>query len=283
MILQLPFATGIASQEYLVAEEGAIRAQEEGCSDWYGDVSLPSDHAHEWSAERRRSLRKLADGLGVRPILHGNFRAPLATEIPEIRAGVVAYVLTELELANDLGAPLIIHGGALVDPRPTESGRWSALQRFLRLVEEVLAAAEKIDVDVWIENLSHYPRFRPFTYVFTRYGDYVAARDFIPDAGFIFDIGHANVSQAPPLRLFHEFRQSIKAISVSDNDGRADSHVGLGRGNAPIADLVGSIKDADWRGVVAFETRGTPVHEGVQALMSYVRSEPEDMIDVDRV
>jgi L-ribulose-5-phosphate 3-epimerase len=92
MTLHLPFAAGIASQEYLTAEEGAIRANEDGCSHWYVDMSLPSDHAHEWTSQRRRALKKAADTLGLKPIIHGNFRAPLATEIPEIMAGVMAYL-----------------------------------------------------------------------------------------------------------------------------------------------------------------------------------------------
>ena len=277
MVLQLPFATGIAVQEYLTAEEGAIRAHEDGCSHWYVDMSLPSDHAHEWTPQRLRALRKTADVLGLRPIIHGNFRAPLATEIPEIKTGVMAYLAAELNLAGELGAPLIVHGGALVDPRPTESGRWSALQRFIAIMEKTLPVADKLGVEVWIENLSHYPRFRPFTYVFTRYTDFVGVHEHLPTARFIFDVGHANVNQSPPLQLLRESPQAIGAISVSDNDGRSDSHLGLGRGSAPIGEMVAAIVETQWRGIVAFETRGASVSEGVDALKGHLGSPAEDI------
>ncbi|MEU7866397.1 TIM barrel protein [Dactylosporangium sp. NPDC049140] len=270
MTQRLSFAAGIATQEYLTAEEGAIRAHEEECTHWYVDMSLPSDHAHEWPQPRRRSLVKMASGLGVRPIVHGNFRAPLSTEIPEVAAGVQAYLTAELQLASDLGAPLIVHGGALADPRPTESGRWNALQRFLRALEQGLSAASGLGVEVWVENLAHYPRFRPFTYVFTRYADFVTVLDYLPEVAFIFDIGHANVNQSPPLRLFHEMTSAIKAISVSDNDGRADSHLGLGRGNVPLKELTDTIVKTHWSGLVAFETRGAGVDEGVHALQAHL-------------
>lgn len=263
---KVQFAKGIASQEYFVAEEGALRAHEQECTHWYVDASLPTDHVHEWSAQRRGALSRLAETLGVAPILHGNFRASLATEVPEIRAGTLAYMTEELRLAHDLAAPLIIHGGVLVDPRPTESGRWSALQRFLRMTEEILKAAERLGVEVWVENLSHYPRYKPFIYVFTRYADYVAAREYIPEATYIFDVGHANVNQSPPLQLFKELGANLKAISVSDNDGRTDSHIGLGRGNVPIGQMLEQIELNDWAGIVAFETRGATIPEGVQAL-----------------
>jgi L-ribulose-5-phosphate 3-epimerase len=277
MALQLPFATGIASQEYLTAEEGAIRAHEDGYSHWYVDMSLPSDHAHEWTPQRLRALKKTADTFGLTPIIHGNFRAPLATEIPEIQTGVVAYLNAELELASELGAPLIVHGGAFVDPRPTESGRWAALQRFIAIMEKTLALAENLGVEVWIENLSHYPKFRPFTYVFTRYTDFVGVHEHFPTVKYIFDVGHANVNQSPPLQLFREFPKAIGAISVSDNDGKSDSHLGLGRGCAPIEELVAAIVETNWQGVVAFETRGAAVSDGVETLKAHVASLPERM------
>jgi L-ribulose-5-phosphate 3-epimerase len=267
---RISFAAGVATQEYLTAEEGAIRATEENCTHWYVDMSLPSDHAHEWPSPRRRSLAKLSGGLGVRPIVHGNFRVPLSTEIPEVAAGVRAYLTAELQLAADLGAPLILHGGALVDPRPTESGRWNALRRFLQSLEQALEVAGRVGVEVWVENLSHYPRFRPFTYVFTRYADFVTVRNYLPEATFIFDAGHANVNQSPPLQLFREMTSSIKAISVSDNDGTADSHLGLGRGNVPIGELTAVIAETGWKGLVAFETRGASVGEGVRVFETHL-------------
>jgi L-ribulose-5-phosphate 3-epimerase len=162
-----------------------------------------------------------------------------------------------------------------VDPRPTESGRWSALQRFIAIMEKTLALAENLGVEVWIENLSHYPRFRPFTYVFTRYTDFAVVHEHLPTAKFILDVGHANVNQRPPLQLFRDYPQAISAISVSDNDGKADSHLGLGRGCAPIEELVATIMETNWHGVVAFETRGAAVSDGVEALEAHVASVPE--------
>ena len=134
------------------------------------------------------------------------------------------------------------------------------------MTEEILKAAERLGVEVWVENLSHYPRYKPFIYVFTRYADYVAAREYIPEATYIFDVGHANVNQSPPLQLFKELGANLKAISVSDNDGRTDSHIGLGRGNVPIGQMLEQIELNDWAGIVAFETRGATIPEGVQAL-----------------
>lgn len=265
----LPFATGIAVQDYLCAEDGAIRAHESGCSHWFVDVSLPSDLVALWPPERRAVLCRLSGRLGVRPILHGNFRVPFASEVPELADAALTYADAELALAAELGAPLILHGGVLVEPRPTDSGRAAALQRFLHSMERVLDMARRYNVEVWVENLAHYPRYRPFSYVFTRHVDYMVARDFLPELHYILDVGHANVNQRPHLAVFADFKRSIRAISISDNDGESDSHLSVGRGTAPIEPLVANIRAESWSGVVAFETRDAPVADGVAKLREF--------------
>src|SRR3954462_11245522 len=100
MSLTLPFASDIAAQQYLPAEQGALHAHEAGCTQWYIDFSAETDQPHEWPAERVRDLLELSSRLQVSPILHGNFRAPLGTEIPEVRDGVLRYLSTELALAE---------------------------------------------------------------------------------------------------------------------------------------------------------------------------------------
>ncbi|GAA4627237.1 hypothetical protein GCM10023196_038630 [Actinoallomurus vinaceus] len=268
MPLTLPFASGIAAQEYLSAEEGAARAHEHGCTHWYIDFSLEADQPCTWSPERVQGLRALTSRLGVSPILHGNFRAPLATEIPEVREGTLRYLSTELHLAERLGCPLVIHGGCVVDPRPTRSARRAALARFLSAVELILEEADRRGVEIWVENLSHYPRHRPFSYVFTGHDDFAEAKRRIPELTFVFDIGHANVNQGFPVAILDDFAGDIRALSVSNNDGQADSHLGLHAGTIPLGQVVGLLKRRSWQGTVVFETRGTPVVSGVDLLRS---------------
>jgi sugar phosphate isomerase/epimerase len=263
----LPFSTGIAVQRYMVAESGLAAARNEGCSHWYIDASIESDIPHNWSGSRIHNLVAEAADYGLTPILHGNFRAPLASEIDEVRAAALQYVKREIKLAAQLhAAAVIIHGGAFVEPRPTRTQRDAALERFLSLLSEAMRAAADQGVTIWLENLSHYPKYRPFSYVFTRESDFAMALTWIPDINFILDVGHANVNQSLALPAFEKFSGSIAALSLSNNDGRQDSHLALDEGTLPVQPLLAAISATGWQGLIAFETRDESVKAGIEYL-----------------
>jgi sugar phosphate isomerase/epimerase len=266
-IPEIPFVTGVAVQRYLPAEDGVVAAHEEGCTHWYIDASLQSDAPNAWSSERVRGVTEQARERGLRPIIHGNFRAPLASEMPEIRAGVAQYVQTEIDLAAALNAEaLILHGGAHVEPQPTRSDRMAALERLFAMLQQIIPRADDRGVTVWLENLSHYPRYRPFSYVFTRHEDYSQAVSALPGIRFILDVGHANVNQSIALQVIRDFHSSLAALSLSNNDGSADSHLALDQGTISTTELATTISETNWTGVVAFETRNADVRSGLAHL-----------------
>jgi sugar phosphate isomerase/epimerase len=228
---------------------------------------LPSDVPSAWNSERVRHVNALAENYGLRPIIHGNFRAPLASEIPEVREGVARYLETEIELAAALNAEaLVLHGGAHVEPRPTKSDREAALARLFAMLQDVTPNAGNRGVAVWLENLSHYPRYRPFSYVFTRPEDYAHALSALPDIRFILDVGHANVNQSVAIQVIRDHYSSIAALSLSNNDGSADAHLALEHGTLSMNELATAIGDTSWTGVVAFETRDAEVNSGLDHL-----------------
>jgi len=262
-----PFVTGVAVQRYLPAEEGVAAAHDEGCTHWYIDASLPSDMPSTWSNERVRGVTAQANEFGLRPIIHGNFRAPLASEIPEVREGVGRYLQTEIDLAAALDAKaLILHGGAHVEPRPTRSDRAAALERLFAMLQQTIPKAGDRGVTVWLENLSYYPRYRPFSYVFTRHEDYSHAVSVLPDIRFILDVGHANVNQSIALQVIRDYHSSIAALSLSNNDGSADAHLALDEGTISTTELAATIGGTNWTGIVAFETRNADVRSGLDHL-----------------
>ncbi|MFE6183004.1 sugar phosphate isomerase/epimerase family protein [Streptomyces sp. NPDC056465] len=263
----LPFTTGVAVQRYLTAEEGLIAAREERCSHWYVDASLMEDMPHNWSEDRSRRLVEAAAEQGLSPILHGNFRAPLASEIPEIQAASLDYVRSEIDLAARIEAgALVIHGGAFIEPRPTKAHRDAALERFVSLLSVIEREAADKGVEVWLENLSYYPKFRPFSYVFTREADFRSVLDAIPQIKFVLDVGHANVNQSLALPAFEAFAPSIAALSLSNNEGNQDAHLSLADGTLSVRELTDAIRAQNWSGIIAFETRNDSVEAGVNYL-----------------
>lgn len=263
----LPFAAGVAAQRYLSAEQGLVDAHREGCSHWYIDASVAGDMPDDWDEHRRTELVAAAAELGLSPIIHGNFRAPLATEIPELQEATLAYLRREIDLAARLKATsLMIHGGAHVEPRPTKAHRDQAMERFLRLLAIVVKEAAARGVEIWLENLSYYPKYRPFSYVFTREADFGTALAAIPELRFILDIGHANVNQSAALPMLSAHARSIAALSLSNNSGDQDAHLALDQGTVPITDVIACIREAHWRGVLAFETRNATIPDGLDYL-----------------
>jgi L-ribulose-5-phosphate 3-epimerase len=263
----LPFASGVAVQRYLPAESGLDSARDEGCTHWYIDASLPCDLPERWPEERRREVVLRAGEAGLTPIVHGNFRVAYATEVTELRKAALAYLETEIDLARDLGAAaLIVHGGAHVEPRPSRRSREQALERFAEVFTEASGIAVERGVTLWLENLSHYPRHRPFSYVFARPSDFMKILQRAPDTAFILDVGHANVNQGQALPLLRSFSRSIAALSLSNNLGESDDHLPLDQGSLAPDELVVAILDRSWRGLLAFETRGAPVREGMAVL-----------------
>jgi L-ribulose-5-phosphate 3-epimerase len=263
----IPFVTGVAVQRYLPAEDGVVSAHDEGCTHWYIDASLPSDMPSAWSNERLRGVTAQARERGLRPIIHGNFRAPLASDMPAVREGVARYVQTEIDLAAALGAEaLILHGGAHVEPRPSASDRAAALERLFAMLQQIIQRADDRGVTVWLENLSHYPRYRPFSYVFTRHEDYHQAISALPGIRFILDVGHANVNQSIALQVIRDFHSSLAALSLSNNDGSADAHLALDQGTISTPELAAAINETNWTGIVAFETRNADVQSGLAHL-----------------
>lgn len=270
--LELPFAKGVASQAYKRAEQSVLLAQKQGCSHCIIDLSLSSDRVEAWSTGRRAGVTSSLKAAGLHAILHGDFRAPLSFESSVVGAAVLDHFSAEIDLAAYLDAPLVLHGGVIVEPRPTRLSRSHALDRVVDLVAEVAAIAELCGVTLWLENLSYYPGYRPFSYAFAEAEEIGRALEEVPYLKFVLDVGHANVNQDSAILLFQRFHRSVAGISFSDNDGRTDGHLPLGSGSVPLSEIIAAVRQLGWRGIVSLETRGSRPSDGIDYLNHLWRS-----------
>lgn len=133
----VPFCTGVAHQKYLSAEKGLQTAVEGDCTHWYIDGSLFGEMVDDWTEARIVSLQAQIEASGVRPIFHGNFKAPLGSDVEAFRVAAVEYVKKEIDIASRLGAPLIIHGGCIVEPKMVLMAKKVALEHYLKSVQEL--------------------------------------------------------------------------------------------------------------------------------------------------
>jgi sugar phosphate isomerase/epimerase len=260
-----PFVAAFSTQNYLTAEEGIEYAHQHNIKHWYIDISLEDERPDRWSSLRIDQLLTRCAAYEMSPIVHGNFKVPLASDVDELRLISLEYVKKEIDLAKKLNGSLIIHGSAIVEPRLITTIKRKALDNFVMSVEFLLNYALQHNVKIYLENLSNYENYSPFHYIFTSIEEVDYLLQKIPEAKLFFDVGHANIGNNP-IEFFGEFHQSIVGMSFSNNNGIKDQHYGLMSGEIDYAALIQKILTKQWHGIVAFETRGKTVTQSIDDL-----------------
>ena len=259
------FITAYAQQHYFLAEQGIVQAKQDGANYWYIDISLPDEYPENWSTHRIISLLQQINAYDIKPILHGNFKLPLAADVLEVRESAVKKTLAEIDLSAELSAPLILHGGAIVEPRLVIKAKKEALDNYLRSLDTIVSYADKKGVPILLENLSNYKNYRPFHYIFTTPEEYKYVFDRIGDehVHFFFDVGHSVICDGDPVAVIQEFHSRIWGMSFSNNDGVRDLHLGIHQGLIDYQEIINTIIAEKWRGVLAFEVRGRSFAQSV--------------------
>jgi len=264
------FIKGFALQPYLKAEDGLVYAASHGYNYWYIDGSLSTDCIEAWDTERTEALKTKCIENHIQPIFHGNFKVPLASDVLMLRRAAIEYTKHEIDICEKIGCPLIIHGSVVVEPRTISSAKKAALDGLIESLKELKEYAARKNVAVWLENLSNYPNYRPFTYIATSKDEFAYILDHI-DIPIFFDIGHANVNAIIPVdEFFLSFHNNIVAISLSNNNGALDQHLGLESGSIDYHSFVNLMLKTKWSGIIAFETRNVPPRKSIQSLYSII-------------
>ncbi|OGT41300.1 MAG: hypothetical protein A3F13_09890 [Gammaproteobacteria bacterium RIFCSPHIGHO2_12_FULL_40_19] len=264
------FIKGFALQPYLKGEDGLIYSATHGYNYWYIDGSLNTDFAETWDAERITRLREKCEKYDIKPIFHGNFKVPLASDVTALRIAAIEYTKHEIDVCEKLNCPLIIHGSVIVEPRKIASVKNEALNGLINSLIELKKYAKSKNVPLWLENLSNYPNYRPFTYIATSKDEFSYILDQV-DIPIFFDIGHANVNAKNPVEeFFYAFHKNIVAISMSNNNGSLDQHLGLENGSIDYHNFVDMLLETKWSGIIAFETRNVSPRKSIQSLYSII-------------
>lgn len=258
-----------ALQRYLTAERSIEAAHEHGYDSWYLDASLSTDTPERWPDGRIESILRRVEETGCHPVIHGNFRLPLASETRRVRAAAIEEVKSELELAAKFSAPLIIHGGSAIEPRNSRESISESLHRLTDSLQEVCNSATTHRVEVWLENLSAH-RTHPFYYLATISSEFEHLLSQIKDLKVFFDVGHANVNAQSLGDFIQLVLPRLAGVSLSDNRGIHDTHSPLGSGTAPIEGILSTLIAAQWKGLVGLEVRGSDPKVDLQQVVSMI-------------
>jgi sugar phosphate isomerase/epimerase len=207
------------------------------------DLTLEPPGSASWEVDST-AIRARLESCGMGVVGHTAWYLPMASAIPEIRAGAVAELKRCLERFGEIGAKWMnLHPDRHTPWHP----RQFYIDRNLDTIRELLPYAKKCGVGLMIENLP---------------GDYNSAvqlgdlLDQVPDLGLHLDIGHANlqVPQNTTREILEAHGRRLRHVHMHDNKGgHADLHLPLGTGTVDLRESVRALKRCRYDGTITLE------------------------------
>ncbi len=230
---------------YLSPYEALRRLEELDFELW--EVLLEGRHA----LKDYSKLKEMASSFNVTLLLHAPFSD---LNIASLDSGIWQETLdriqTSLEVADFLGVSFLsIHAGRL-SPMGNVFPE-AAHERNVTGVRKLCDLGAEMGVDIYLENQPAYPGV-----IFSNVNEIERMLDEIgrENLGFTFDIGHANTC-GDVREYIRSLGKKIKHVHVHDNDGSADMHEGVGKGNIDFPATIRLLKKAGYNGAVIMECK----------------------------
>jgi D-psicose/D-tagatose/L-ribulose 3-epimerase len=213
----------------------------------YDAVELPGEPAQWEPAEVRRLLARH----GLAPVaLTASCAVPatrrdLAHPDPAVRAEAVAYLVSCLRFAADIGAPLtqmLPSGETRLAPIAAAADEWAwsvaAMQRAAR-------EAERLGVRITVEPLNRYE-----AYLVTSVEAGLAYLRAVgsPWVGLTLDLFHANLEEADTGAAIAAAGAALWHVQVADSNRQ-----GLGRGHLDLGAVLRALRRIDYAGALVVE------------------------------
>jgi sugar phosphate isomerase/epimerase len=207
------------------------------------DLTLEPPGAPSWDVDIP-AIRAALDRNHMGVVGHTAWYLPMASSIPEIRAGSVAELRRCLYKFAEVGAKWMnIH--------PDRNTPWYPRSFYidgnLQSLGELLPEVQKTGVGLMIENLP---------------GDYNSAPqlgellDPMPELGLHLDIGHAKlqVPQNTTEEILQAYGRRLKHVHLHDNKGgHADLHLPLGTGTVDLRRSLEALQACGYDGTITLE------------------------------
>lgn len=217
-----------------------------------GFVEVVDEGQHALNRKRVNSLNKLGRSLGLEFTVHAPFAdINIASPNPELRRVMLKRLEKSLNCARQLRCrEWVFHSGwksGLSEFYPSLD--W---QLNLRSVRRLMTIANKLGVDISIENTPE-----PLHFLVKRMEDFALFYSeldcYDDDLGMTLDIAHANTNQQI-FGFIDKFADRIVHVHISDNDGKYDSHRGIGRGKIDWEAVARALRKVDFKGIVVLES-----------------------------
>jgi len=201
-------------------------------------VEIVDDGFHELSKQRVSVLREIGSSHGLKYSVHGPFAdVNIASPSNQLRRAMLKRLERSIIHAQALGAYVwVFHPGMKTGISSFYPGvEWV---QNLRSIQIITKFAGEYGVSVAIENVPEpYPGLMKSVEDFKEF--YAQFNDKI---GMVLDVGHSNVNGQTESFL-KTFPDKIVHMHLSDNDGKGDQHLGIGRGTVNWHRLAALIRE----------------------------------------
>jgi sugar phosphate isomerase/epimerase len=166
-----------------------------------------------------------------------------------IRRASLLEMLESLETAKELGAEkIVVHPGYIggMGAFVMETSRKYAIESLAIISQK----ADDIGVVLCLENM--FPRYLSFV----EPEDFEPVFDQFPALKLTLDTGHANIGDTRgdrALRFLKNYSHRLGHIHMSDNKGKRDDHLPVGKGNVPFERIVKALKEIDYDNTITLE------------------------------
>ena len=212
-------------------------------------IEIIDDGPHALNLPRVERLLELKSSYGLRYSVHAPFAdMNIAAHDPYIREAVLKRLEASIKWSAGLEAEaLVFHPGASTALDHFTHGMTWKLN--LSSVNRLLSFARNYNVPVMIENVPE-----PYPFLMKSVEDFeMFYAEVAFDVKMVLDIAHSNLRGESRLFL-DKFKEKIGHIHVSDNVGKFDEHLQLGKGLIDWKGTVESIKAAGFSGWIVVES-----------------------------
>lgn len=207
------------------------------------DLTLEPPGASSWEIDTK-AVRAALESHRMAVVGHTAWYLPMASAIPEIRAGAIAELKRCLRKFGEIGAKWM-------NLHPDRHTPWHPRRFYIdsnvATIEALMPEVEKCGVGLMIENLP---------------GDYNSAAqlgellDRVPELGLHLDIGHANlqVPRNTTGEILEAYGARLRHVHLHDNKGgHEDLHLPLGTGTVNVCEAVRALRKCGYDGTITLE------------------------------
>ena len=204
---------------------------------------------HNTLREQKQQIRKLLRDKGLGLVCHLPTFVHTADLTDGIRRASLEETLGALQTAAELGAEKVVCHPSYIGGLAVfviEQAKSLAMDAFA----QVARRAAELDITVCVENML------PKSAAFVEPEDFAPVFQQFPHFRWVFDVGHAHLNDTAKdrsNRFFRSYGNRLEHVHISDNRGRLDDHLPVGRGTVNFDTLADELCRLQYDGTFTLE------------------------------